>query len=138
MPQNRPCPYCNNIMQIPDAPQNTVSINTQVVGVQRIFRPIGYPLMVNCRMCGRQYEYFDIEDFSWIKRRLSLSEEVLEEFKNLESGNQPLDIIFDHIVGITRPSKNHLHILLQVGGNRVALSCSEDKTCIRGIGLYEV
>jgi hypothetical protein len=138
MPQNRPCPYCNNIIQIPDAPQNAVNVNAQVVGVQRSFSSLGHPLMVDCRMCKRRYEYFDIEDFSWVKGMLKLSEEVLEGLKSFDTGDEPLDLIFDHIIGITRPEKNHMHIILQVGDSRIALSCSEEKKCIRGIGLYKV
>jgi hypothetical protein len=138
MSQNRFCPYCNNIIQIPDPPQNGVNINAQVVGVQRSFSSIGHPLMVQCRMCWRRYEYFDIQDFSWVKDRLRLSEEVLEGLKYIDTSNEPLDLIFDHIVGITRFAKNRLHLLLQVGDSRIALSCDEDKKCIRGVGLYKV
>jgi len=147
------CPYCNNIIPAPSVTrENQWGIPARIFTFQRSTSIGTTSYMVTCSMCGSHYQFFDMQDFSWLKSRLVLSNYSIEAFKTIaERCGYPLstspsstdvssvlDCIFEHIVGVTRPIKKCLHICFDYSGHRIYLDCYEQEQFLSGLNVYVV
>jgi hypothetical protein len=146
------CPYCNA--------ENRLQIIERTVTDKVTLKAIAHEETDNlqipeyemkCRLCLREYELIKVLDYSYIKANLLPSSTMLATFKTLFQ-NHPLESIFDHIVGLTRPRKSfsdkllyhpsHLHVCFELDGKRAYIDCEQipgkgrlEKTILRGLDI---
>jgi len=78
------CPYCNN-----NVPASNITTSKKLsatfmgLNLGHSSSTSAFSYNVNCILCGMQYKYLDIRDFSWLQGRLVLSGESLESFGSI-------------------------------------------------------
>ena len=100
---------------------------------------------LKCILCHKKYIFINLSEYSWLKRRLALSDTSLQSFKSIfpEAG---LDSIIENIVGVTRPKvtmtelfrRNRIHICFDIEGKRAYVDCHHKKGKLTGLNIYEV
>ncbi len=92
---------------------------------------------VDCTLCHRKYTLITVTDYSWIKRKLLISELALENLRAF--GLSPdLDALFTHSPLITRIRKDTLHLVFSLQWGRVFMDCRESSGWLYGVAVEEV
>jgi len=141
------CPYCGTLNPIGTG-QTTITpgVTTPLgIGLGVSLTRVQLSCQLKCILCGRTYRYIGMNDYSWIKKRLAISDSALTSLKSI-FGNVDLDNLFTHVVGITMPMKKilriarridrALHICFKYKRKRVYLACQQERNNIKGKELY--
>jgi len=138
------CPYCgatNPVATVKKESSHKFSIKMYEYQSSSGKEILSYEL--KCVLCEKEYEYIVLDDISWIRNRLELSDVALMTFKTLFFGVN-LEAFYSNIIGVTRPKrklhplKKFLHICFEIGGKRAYLECSQTKDKLLGINIYTV
>jgi ribosomal protein S27E len=137
------CPYCGATNPIGTVNKlRSHKFNIKIYEYARADGQDNPSYKIRCPLCLREYEYIGLENYTWIKTHLELSEVAITTFKSMFNGD--LDAFYDNIVGITRPKKvlsfgtKNLHVCFSIGGVTAYLECTQSEDKIQGRNIYRV
>lgn len=92
---------------------------------------------MDCQLCHRKYTIIELTDYSWIKRRLFISDLALE---SLRAYGLPadLDALLTFSPAIIRIKKDTIHIVFRLSWGRIFMDCREIGGLLYGVSVEAV
>jgi hypothetical protein len=138
------CPYCGAVnLRSTRNSESAHRVSVKIYEYEHSSSRMITSTDLKCILCGREYLYIPMSDFSWIKSHLRLNDVVLTALKTTFPG-LGLDTIFDSIIGVTRPkqllgfSDKSLHVCFLINGARAYLDCRQTNDNLLGITMVKV
>ena len=97
-------------------------------------------MKVSCKLCQQRYEILDVDDYSWIRSKISILSTAIEAFKTIYGlPAVTLDDIFAAATAVTIPDRmarhNKLHICFNLQGTRSFMDCVRDGSMLKGVSV---
>lgn len=137
------CPYCGALNPLPTINKSTThSFSITIYKYTRSSEQKSPTTEIKCVYCSRHYVYIPMNDFSWIKTHLQISDVVLQTFK-IYFPQENLDALFSNIVCLTKPKQKfgfikHIHICFIIKGTRAYIDCTQTKDKLLSINIIKV
>jgi hypothetical protein len=131
------CPYCAAINPSKTT-RRTTSLNWSLKFVQRKSTTTQETrsIHIKCILCKREYDFFEVEDPSWLLQHLSILDSTLQAIKTIYAMKHvDLDALFQTVTVLTRPSRDSIHIFFELYDINSFLACAQKGSRLIGVSF---